>query len=126
MKKKIVDDKWILIVDENPDILNFLEKETRETGLNYQFDKADNFSMAIDSLFSRRYDLVMLDFPGIRGPYLLNLASLREIPVVLLVTNDYPPFEAPYFPEKGIKGLLPKDKITEIIPALENLFSLSS
>jgi CheY-like chemotaxis protein len=123
MKKKNVDDKRILIVDENPNILNFLEKETRKTGLNYQFDKADTFSLAVDSLFSGRYDLVMLDFPGIRGPYLLNLAFLREIPVVLLVTNNFFPFEAHYLNEKGIKGLLPKEEITEIVSALENLFS---
>ncbi|MBI4767075.1 MAG: hypothetical protein HY787_21220 [Deltaproteobacteria bacterium] len=123
MKKRIVEDKRILIVDENPNILNVLEKETRKTGLNYHFDKADTFSRAVDSLFSKRYDLVILDFPGIRGPYLLNLAFLREIPVVLLVSNNLFPLEAHYFQEKGIKGLLPKEKIMEIIPALENLFS---
>jgi DNA-binding NtrC family response regulator len=123
MKKKDLEDKKILIVDENPNILNFLEKEILKTGLNYQFDKADTFSLAVDSLFSRRYDLVVLDFPGIRGPYLLNLAFLREMPVVLLVTNNFFPFEAPYLHGKGIRGFLPKEKITEIIPVLENLFS---
>lgn len=123
MKKKDLEDKKILIVDENPNILNFLEKEIQKTGLNYQFDKADTFSLAVDSLFTRRYDLVVLDFPGIRGPYLLNLAFLREMPVVLLVTNNFFPFEAPSLNGKGIRRFLPKEKIKEIIPVLENIFS---
>jgi DNA-binding response OmpR family regulator len=88
MKKNNIEDKRILIVDEDPDILIYLEGETRKTGLNYQFDKADTFSQAVDSMFSGRYDLVMLDYPGIRGPYLLNLAFLREIPVVLLISSN--------------------------------------
>jgi len=123
MKKTNRDQKRILIVDENPDLLDFLEEETRKTVLNYRFDKADTFPRAIDLMFSGAYDLVILDFPGIRGPYLLNLAFLREIPVVLLTSINLFSIEAHHLFEKGIKGLLPKEKIGEIIPILENLFS---
>jgi DNA-binding response OmpR family regulator len=126
MKKNILGDKQILIVDNDPDILKFLEGETRKIGLNYHFDKADTFLQAVDSIFSGRYDLVMLDFPGIRGPYLLNLAFLREIPVVLLVSFNFFPLEAHHLLEKGIKGLLPKENMSEIVPTLENLFSPKS
>ncbi len=123
MKKKIKEEKRILIVDEDPDILNYLAEETRKTGLNYQFDKADTFSLAVDAIFSGSYDLVMLDFPGIRGPYLLNLAFLRAVPTALMVSHNFFPLEAPYLPGKGISGLLSKDNLSEIVPALKNLFS---
>ena len=123
MKKTIKGEKRILIVDEDPDILNYLAEETRETGLNFQFDKADTFSLAVDAIFSGSYDLVMLDFPGIRGPYLLNLAFLRAIPAALLVSNNFFPLEAQYLPGKGISGLFSKDNLSEIIPAIKSLFS---
>ena len=123
MKKTNRNPKRILIVDENSDLLVFLEEETRKNGLKYQFDKADTFPRAIDLMFSGVYDLVILDFPGIRGPYLLNLAFLREIPVVLLTSINLFSIEAYHLFEKGIKGLLPKEKIDEIVPILEKLFS---
>jgi cellulose biosynthesis protein BcsQ len=110
-------------VDEDPNVLDFLAGETRKIGLNYQFEKADTFSQAVDSMFSGRYDLVILDFPGIRGPYLLNLALLREIPVVVLVSFNSFSIEASHLFQKGIKGLLPKENLSKIGQVLENLLS---
>jgi len=115
--------KRVLIVDENSDLLDFLEEETRKTGLKYRFDNANTFSRAVDLMFSGAYDLVILDFPRIRAPYLLNLAFLREIPVVLLTSINLLSIEAYHLFEKGIKGLLPKEKIEEVVPILEKLFS---
>ena len=126
MKKKNLGNKRILIVDQNPEILKFLEEETRKIGVIYQFEKADTFPQAVDSILSGQYDLVILDFPGIRGPYLLNLAVLREIPVVLLVSINFFSFEAHHLLEKRIMGLLPKENLSEIIPVIENLLSQKS
>lgn len=123
MRKTNCNYKRILIVDENPDLLDFFEEETLGNGLNYRFDKADSFPQAINLMFSGVYDLVILGFPGIRGPYLLNLAFLKEIPVVLVTSINLFSIEASHLFEKGIKGLLPKEKIGEIVPILENLFS---
>ena len=85
--------------------------------------RPDTFPQAVDSMFSGRYDLVILDFPGIRGPYLLNLARLREIPVVVLVSFNSFSIEANHLFQKGIKGLLPKENLSEIVPVIENLLS---
>jgi CheY-like chemotaxis protein len=123
MKKKNHDNKQILIVDNDPDILNFLKGETRKIGLSCQFEKVDTFPQAVDSMFSGRFDLVILDFPGIRGPYLLNLALLREIPIVVLVSFNSFSIEADHLFQKGIKGVLPKENLSEIGPVLENLLS---
>jgi CheY-like chemotaxis protein len=123
MKKNNPGEKRVLIVDEDPDILDFLAGETRKICLSCQFEKADTFSQAVDSMFSGKYDLVILDFPGIRGPYLLNLALLREIPVVVLVSFNSFSIEANHLFQKGIKGLLPKKNLSEIGPVLENLLS---
>ncbi len=68
MKGNNHEGKRILIVDEDPDLFNYLAGEARKFGLNYQFEKTDTFSQAVDSIFSGRYDLVMLDFPGIEAP----------------------------------------------------------
>jgi DNA-binding response OmpR family regulator len=123
MRKTDCNYKRILIVEENSDLFEFLEEEIRETGLKYRFDKADTFPQAINLMFSGVYDLVILEFPGIRGPYLLNLAFLKEIPVVLVTSFHLYSIEASHLFEKGIKGLLPREKIGEIVPILENLFS---
>ena len=123
MKKNNLDERLILIVDEDPNLLDFLAGETRKIGLNYQFEKAESFPQAVDSMFSGRYDLVILDFPGIRGPYLLNLARLREIPVVVLVSFNSFSIEANHLFQKGIKGLLSKENLSEIVPVIVNLLS---
>jgi CheY-like chemotaxis protein len=123
MKKKELGKKGILIVDEGSETLKFLKEETRRIGLNYHFEKAATFLQAVDSISSGKYDLVILDFPGIRGPYLLNLAFLREIPVVLLVTSDFIPLEAHHLLEKVKGGLLPRENLSGILPLIENLLS---
>ena len=123
MKKNNHKGKLILIVVEDPDFLPFLKEEARRMGLNYQFEKVDTFTQAVDSMVSGSYDLMILDFPGIRGPYLLNLAFLREIPVVLLVSFTFFPLEAEHLLEKGIKGFLPKEDLSKIIQVIENIFS---
>jgi hypothetical protein len=115
--------KKILIVDENPEMLSFLEGETSKIGLNYQFAKVDSLTQAVDSMISGGYDLMILDFSGIRGPYFLNLAFLREIPVFLLVSFTFFPLEAEHLLEKGVEGLLPRENLSEIIPTLKNIFS---
>jgi CheY-like chemotaxis protein len=114
--------KKILIVDENPEVLSFLKEETDKIGAKFQFEKVDSFTQAVDSMVSGGYDLVILDFPGIRGPYLLNLAFLREIPVLILISFTFFPLEAEHLMEKGVAGLLFKENLTEIIPALNKIF----
>ncbi len=52
----------------------------------------------------------------------MNLAFLREIPVVLLVSSKFFPPEAHHLLETEIKGLLVKEQLSEIVPALKNLF----
>jgi CheY-like chemotaxis protein len=123
MKRNKLGEKRILIVDEDTNVLDFLTGETQKSGLNYQFEKADTFPQAVESMFSGRFDSVILDFPGIRGPYLLNLALLREIPVVVLVSFNSFSIEAHHLFQKGIKGLLPKENLSEIVPVIESLLS---
>jgi CheY-like chemotaxis protein len=123
MKENNPEEKKILIVDENSETLSFLKEEARKTGKNFLFENTDKFTQAVDSIVSGNYDLVILDFPSIRGPYLLNLAFLRAIPVVLLVSSPIFPLEAQYLIEKGIKGILPKENLPEIITILEAIFS---
>ena len=123
MKKKKPGNKGILIVDEGSRTLRLLKEETRRIGLNYHLERAGTFLQAVDSIGSGKYDLVILDFPGIRGPYLLNLAILRDIPIVLLVSADFIPLEAHPLLEKVKGGLLPRENLSGILPLLKNLLS---
>ena len=44
MKRNNLDEKRILIVDKDTNVLDFLAGETRKIGLNYQFEKAGYLS----------------------------------------------------------------------------------
>ncbi|OGP52197.1 MAG: hypothetical protein A2Y79_12965 [Deltaproteobacteria bacterium RBG_13_43_22] len=118
-----LEEKRVLVVDENQEIFDSIKEETQKIGLNCRFDKAASFSLAVDLIFSGGYDVVILYFPGIRGPYLSNLAFMRGIPVVLIASLTLFPLEVHHLIEKGIKEIIPKDKLREIGPILGKLLS---
>jgi CheY-like chemotaxis protein len=118
--------KRILIIDNDPGIPEYLKEETRKIGLVCCFDEAASFPQAVESIFSGGYDLVLLDFPGIRGPYLLNLALLRKIPVVVLASSGMFPLEASHLLEKGIQEIIPRENLEDVVSVLASFFSSPS
>jgi DNA-binding response OmpR family regulator len=116
-------DKNILIVDDEPDILSLLEEEISEACPTCRVIKAETYEWAVNLLNSTPYDLVILDIMGVRGFELLTLAVRLNYPVVMLTAHALSPETLKIAIEQGARAYLPKDKMGEIVPLLEDVLT---
>jgi DNA-binding NarL/FixJ family response regulator len=66
MAEFILNEKRILAVDDEPDVLAVLEEEIKEAWPNSRFDKASTYEEAVARMISLMYDVVILDIMGDR------------------------------------------------------------
>jgi DNA-binding response OmpR family regulator len=111
----------ILAVDDEPDVLAILEEEILEACPGCQVDKAGAYPQAVELLVSWTYDLVILDIMGVRGFDLLSLALTRQFPVLMLTAHALSPEALKKSIEMGARAYLPKEKLGEIVPFLEDV-----
>jgi DNA-binding response OmpR family regulator len=116
-------DKSILIVDDEPDILSLVEEEILEACPNCRVVKAETYEWAVNLLNSTPYDLVILDIMGVRGFDLLILAVRLNFPVVMLTAHALSPSALRKAIELGARAYLPKEKIGELVPFLEDVLT---
>jgi len=108
--ENILDGKRILIVDDEPDILETLV-EILDMCL---VDSAPNFETAQKFLNKNRYDLAILDIMGVKGYELLEIANKRNIPALMLTAHAVSPDNLVKSIKGGAQSYIPKDKISEI------------
>jgi DNA-binding NtrC family response regulator len=116
----ILNGKAILAVDDEPDVLDILEEEIKGVCGECFFDRADNYRTAKELLASYTYDLVILDIMGVNGFDLLTEANLRKFPVVMLTAHALSPEALKKSIELGARAYLPKEKLEDIVPFLED------
>jgi len=108
--ENILDGKRILIVDDEPDILETLV----EILYMCLVDSAPNFETAQKFLNKNKYDLAILDIMGVRGYELLEIANERDIPALMLTAHAVSPDNLVKSIKGGAQSYIPKDKISEI------------
>ena len=123
MKESILNGKSILAVDDEPDVLEVLEEEIRGACPDCTFDRATSFEQASQKLASATYDLVVLDIMGVRGFDLLERAVLKKLPVAMLTAHALTPEALKRSFEMGARAYLPKEKLGEIVPFLEDVLT---
>lgn len=121
MTKSILDGKTILAVDDEPDILSVLEGEILEAASTCKFEKANTYEEAVKKLESQTYDVVILDIMGVRGFDLLELAVKRNFRVTMLTAHALTPEALKRSFEMKARAYLPKEKLGEIVPFLEDV-----
>jgi DNA-binding response OmpR family regulator len=121
MKESILDHKRLLIVDDEPDILSVVEGEISESCPNSTIDKATSYEEAAGLLKSKEYDLVLLDIMGVRGFDLLETAVRRGFKVAMLTAHSLSPEALKRSHDMGASSYLPKDKLGELVPFLEDV-----
>jgi CheY-like chemotaxis protein len=126
MKESILSNKRILAVDDEPDVLMVVEEEILDVCPNCQLDKATTFEEAAQLLASWTYDLVILDIMGVRGFELLEDAVTRNFPVAMLTAHALTPEALRRSIEMGARTYLPKEKLGEIVPFLEDILTLEN
>lgn len=108
--KNLLENKNVLIVDDEPDILDTLEEMLSECVLV----RASTFEEAKDFLESRYFDLAILDIMGVEGYQLLDIAGKRGVTAVMLTANALSPEDTIKSYKKGAAYYIPKDEMADI------------
>jgi len=121
--ESILANKRILAVDDEPDVLDALEEQL-EDHRGLIFDKATDYESGYHLLRSWTYDLVILDIMGVRGFDLLNAAVALGFPTVMLTAHALSVQALRKSIELGAKAYIPKEKMADILPFLEDVLTL--
>lgn len=110
-------DKVILVVDDEPDVLETVEEELDICLLH----KATDYDTALQYLLSYTYDIVILDIMGVNGFELLKNAVSRGFPTVMLTAHALSPESLKKSIKLGAVSFLPKEKISDLQSFLEDV-----
>jgi DNA-binding response OmpR family regulator len=121
MSDSILDGKRMLLVDDEPDVLTLLEEELKDACPNCVLDKAMDYETAVKMLESNPYDIAVLDIMGVRGFDLLELAVRKNLKVAMLTAHALSPEALKKSHDMGARAYLPKEKLGEIVPFLEDV-----
>jgi len=116
--KEVIAGKYVLIVDDEKDVLNTLVELLDMCRL----DTASSFSEAKRLLEENEYDIVVLDIMGVDGYKLLEIANIRNIPAVMLTAHALSSDNLKRSAEEGAAYYAPKEKIKEIASFLADVF----
>jgi DNA-binding NtrC family response regulator len=117
VEKALLDGKKILIVDDEPDVLESLE----EILTMCEVSRASSFEEAKALLETEPFDLAVLDIMGVQGYKLLDLALERNILSVMLTAHALSPEETVRSYKKGAAFFVPKDRLADIATFLNDV-----
>jgi CheY-like chemotaxis protein len=120
-KDSMLNEKTILAVDDEPDVLDILEEEINAECRGCRISRATTYDQAMEALAKEPFDLVILDIMGVRGFDLLDEAKKRGLPVAMLTAHALSPETLKKSIEKGARAYLPKEKLGEVVPFLKDM-----
>ena len=109
-EKSQLEGKRVLIVDDEPDVLEVLEEFLK---MCHVF-KATSFSQAKEFLEEQDFDIAILDIMGVDGYRLLEMANRKNIPAVMLTAHAFTPDNLVRSIKEGAASYLPKEEIPRI------------
>lgn len=107
---KLLEGKKILIVDDEPDVLESLEEILDMC----EVTKASTFEEARAFLEKNDFDLAILDIMGVDGYKLLHIAKQRNIKAVMLTAHALSPSNLVKSIKEGADSFLPKEELSNI------------
>ena len=116
-KNNLLDGKRILVVDDEPDVLESLE----DLLATCEVVKASNFEDARSLIEQEPFDLVILDIMGVSGYDLLDLATKNNMTAVMLTAHALTPENIVKSYRQGAAYFLPKEKMVNITSFLEEI-----
>jgi DNA-binding NtrC family response regulator len=114
----ILNGKKILVVDDEPDVLESIEDILEECDV----ETASSFESARELFEKKDYDAAILDIMGVRGFDLLEIATEKKIPAVMLTAHGLNPDNLVGSIKLGAKSYIPKEKMSEIDIYLKEIF----
>ncbi|MBW2435430.1 MAG: response regulator [Deltaproteobacteria bacterium] len=116
--KDLLEGKRILLVDDEPDVLDSLEDLLPMC----ETVKASNFKEAKDYLETEYFDLAILDIMGVEGYQLLEIANQRKVTAVMLTAHALSPDNVIKSYKEGAASYLPKEEMVNIASFLTDVF----
>ncbi len=116
-KQSFLKGKHILVVDDEPDILETIEELLEEAHV----DTARDYASASEKIKTRPYDLAVLDIMGVDGLKLLQETVQRGIPTVMLTAHAISPETLMESIQKGAISYLPKETLADLDDLLNSL-----
>jgi DNA-binding NtrC family response regulator len=111
MSKKVsLEGKKILIVDDEPDVLDTLEEELDTSMVS----KASSFEEAKRLLESQDFDIAILDIMGVNGYALLEIAKKKNLIPVMLSSHALTTENIVKSRREGASYFLPKSEMAGI------------
>jgi len=123
MSQSNLNDKRILAVDDEIDVLETLE-DLLDDYPGLILDTATDYDSGYHLLRSWTYDAVILDIMGVRGYDLLNAAVHLGFPTVMLTAHAFSSKDLKHSITLGARAYIPKERMTEMPAFLEDVISL--
>ena len=117
VKRTLLDGKKILIVDDEPDILEVLNELLPMCDVT----KAKSFNEARELLGSQQFDMAILDIMGVDGYKLLEIANKREVIAVMLTAHALSPEDLSKSFKEGAASYIPKEEMHNITTFLNDI-----
>jgi len=109
--------RHLLVVDDEPDILEMLEEELEMCLV----DKASDYQTALQYIQNYTYDIVILDIMGVNGFQLLQDSVSKGFPTVMLTAHALSPDSLKKSIKLGAVSYLPKESVPQIRVFLEDV-----
>jgi len=114
----ILKGKKILVVDDEEDVVGFLETHLDTSKVETAF----TFEGGKKLLENKHYDAAILDIMGVDGLSLLEIARKKEIPAIMLTAHSMFPDSLVRSIKLGANSFIPKDRLYEIDLYLKEIF----
>lgn len=115
--RSLLANKRILIVDDEPDVLDALTELLSDC----RIVTAENFQDAKQLLESEPFDLAILDIMGVNGYELIDIANKNDVIPVMLTAHALSPDHIIHSYRLGAASYLPKDVMPDLPIFLEDI-----
>ena len=106
----ILKDKAILVVDDEPDILDSIAEQLDMCRIY----RAKDYEIALQLLAALKFDIVILDVMGVQGFELLKKSVSKGFPTVMLTAHALTPEALKESINLGAVSFLPKEMMAEL------------
>lgn len=117
-KNQLLEGKRILIVDDEPDVLDTLEDLLPMCVVT----KATTFEQAKNLLGDQYFDMAILDIMGVAGYELLKICNQKRVIGVMLTAYAMTPENIKKSYEDGAASFVPKEEIVNITTFLADIY----
>ena len=119
--ERILKDKAILVVDDEPDVLDSIAEQLDMCRIY----RAKDYDIALQLMAGFKFDIVILDVMGVQGFELLKKSVSKGFPTVMLTAHAMTPESLKESIKLGAVSFLPKEMMAELDVYLADVITSS-